>query len=83
MTNVVLMIDRGLSMGEVGEVISTLYDGEYRVKAPNGDISYYKPNEIDFFEEGPNKPYRNARARSFNNDPRAIARNRSASCVLQ
>jgi hypothetical protein len=78
---------RGLNRGEVGEVISTLYKGEFRVKAPSGDVSYYRPSELAFWEEGPSKPERNRRARSFHElpqelQPQAIARNRSGSCLV-
>jgi hypothetical protein len=43
---------RGLAKGEIGEVISSKYKGEFRVKCPNGTVAYFREEEINYWDEG-------------------------------
>ena len=43
---------RCLNMGEVGQVLSTVIDGEFRLLAPNGKEGYYLPSELVFWDRG-------------------------------
>ena len=49
---------RGLAKGEIAEVLTSKYKGEYRVKCPNGKIAYFLEEELAYWDEGTeNKQY--------------------------
>jgi hypothetical protein len=43
---------RGLAKGEIGEVVSSKYKGEFRVKTPKGVVAYFREEEINYWDEG-------------------------------